>query len=41
MRAAYRAETALAAQAQLQTLAGELDRTHCGRSGNSPGAVIR
>jgi putative transposase len=30
MRAAYRAETALAAQAQLQTLAGELDRTHPG-----------
>jgi transposase-like protein len=30
MRAAYRAETALAAQAQLQTLAGELDRTHHG-----------
>jgi putative transposase len=31
MRAAYRAETALAAQAQLQTLAGELDRTHPAR----------
>lgn len=30
MRAAYHAETALAAQAQLQTLAGELDRTHPG-----------
>jgi putative transposase len=30
MRAAYRAETALAAQAQLETLAGELDRTHPG-----------
>ena len=30
MRAAYRAQTALAAQAQLQTLAGELDRTHPG-----------
>jgi putative transposase len=30
MRAAYRAETALAAQAQLQNLAGELDRTHPG-----------
>jgi putative transposase len=30
MRAAYRAETTLAAQAQLQTLAGELDRTHPG-----------
>ena len=28
MRAAYRAETALAAQAQLQALAGELERTH-------------
>jgi len=30
MRAAYRAETALAAQAQLEVLAGELDRTHPG-----------
>jgi putative transposase len=30
MRAAYRAETALSAQAQLETLAGELDRTHPG-----------
>src|SRR6185437_9239950 len=30
MRAAYRAETALAAQAQLQALAGELERTHPG-----------
>jgi transposase-like protein len=30
MRAAYRAETALTAQAQLETLAGELDRTHPG-----------
>lgn len=28
MRAAYRAETALAAQAQLEELAGELERTH-------------
>ena len=28
MRAAYRAETALAAQAQLEALAGELERTH-------------
>jgi transposase-like protein len=28
MRAAYRAETALAAQAQLDNLAGELERTH-------------
>jgi putative transposase len=28
MRAAYRAETALAAQAQLENLAGELERTH-------------
>jgi putative transposase len=30
MRAAYRAETALAAQAQLEALAKELDRTHPG-----------
>ena len=30
MRAAYRAESALQAQAQLETLAGELDRTHPG-----------
>jgi len=30
MRAAYHAETALAAQAQLETLAGELERTHPG-----------
>jgi putative transposase len=30
MRAAYHAETALAAQAQLESLAGELDRTHPG-----------
>jgi transposase-like protein len=30
MRAAYHAESALAAQAQLETLAGELDRTHPG-----------
>jgi putative transposase len=30
MRAAYRAESALAAQAQLETLAGELDKTHPG-----------
>ena len=30
MRTAYRAQTALAAQAQLETLAGELDRTHPG-----------
>jgi putative transposase len=30
MRAAYRAETAVAAQAQLETLAGELERTHPG-----------
>jgi putative transposase len=30
MRAAYHAETALAAQAQLEILAGELDRTHPG-----------
>ena len=30
MRAAYHAETALSAQAQLETLAGELDRTHAG-----------
>jgi len=30
MRAAYRAESALAAQAQLEILAGELDRTHPG-----------
>jgi putative transposase len=30
MRAAYRAQTALAAQAHLETLAGELDRTHPG-----------
>jgi putative transposase len=28
MRAAYRAETALSTEAQLETLAGELDRTH-------------
>ena len=28
MRAAYHAQTALAAQAQLESLAGELDRTH-------------
>ena len=28
MRAAYRAETAVAAQAQLESLAGELERTH-------------
>ena len=30
MRAAYHADTALAAQAQLESLAGELDRTHPG-----------
>src|SRR3954471_11825261 len=30
MRAAYRADSALAAQAQLETLAGELDKTHPG-----------
>ena len=30
MRAAYHAETTLSAQAQLETLAGELDRTHPG-----------
>jgi len=30
MRAAYRAETAVAAQAQLESLAGELERTHPG-----------
>jgi putative transposase len=30
MRAAYHAETALAAQAQLEILAGELERTHPG-----------
>jgi putative transposase len=30
MRAAYHSETALAAQAQLESLAGELDRTHPG-----------
>ena len=30
MRAAYRAESALQAQAQLETLAGELDKTHPG-----------
>jgi putative transposase len=30
MRAAYHADTALTAQAQLETLAGELDRTHPG-----------
>jgi transposase-like protein len=30
MRAAYRADSALAAQAKLETLAGELDRTHPG-----------
>ncbi|MCA1836842.1 MAG: IS256 family transposase [Actinobacteria bacterium] len=30
MRAAYHAQTALAAQAQLESLAGELDRTHPG-----------
>jgi putative transposase len=30
MRAAYRADSALAAQAQLEILAGELDRTHPG-----------
>ena len=30
MRTAYHAETALAAQAQLESLAGELDRTHPG-----------
>jgi putative transposase len=30
MRTAYHAQTALAAQAQLETLAGELDRTHPG-----------
>src|SRR5437763_13821778 len=30
MRAAYRAESALQAQAQLEALAGELDKTHPG-----------
>ncbi len=30
MRRAYHAESALAAQAQLESLAGELDRTHPG-----------
>jgi hypothetical protein len=34
MRAAYRAESALAAQAQLEALAGELDKTHPGAAGS-------
>ena len=35
MRAAYHAESALAAQAQLETLAGELDRTHPGAAAST------
>ena len=36
MRTAYRAETALAAQAQLENLAGELERTHPGAAASLP-----